>query len=128
MDFSSFETAQFKAPQRADGLSRRALLKHAAGVAIAAAGASLTGAFDVQGPVEGSMAGGGAVPLRLPLGAMDHLDRNQYIHNMEIHAQVSGVTAVGGEPPPRCGPRALSACSPAAEDLWASAIPASRPR
>jgi hypothetical protein len=47
------------------------------------------------------MAGGIAaaqVPLRMPLGILDHLDRNQYIHNMEIHAHLPGATASGGEP------------------------------
>src|SRR5712692_1715569 len=85
------------APRKA-GLSRRDLLKNAAGAALAAAGASLTGAFDARGQVQGSMPGGGSVPLRLPIGAMEYLDRKEYIHNMEIHAHLSGVTASGGEP------------------------------
>src|SRR5689334_2313673 len=38
------------------------------------------------------------VPLRLPMGVLDTLDRKQYIHNMEIHAHIPGATASGGEP------------------------------
>ena len=30
------------------------------------------------------MPGGGVVPLRMPAGALNYLDRNQYISNMEI--------------------------------------------
>lgn len=80
------------------GLSRRDLLKNAAGAVVAAAGAGLVSAISARAQVQGSMAGGGAVPLRLPLGAMDHLDRHQYIHNMEIHSHLPGATITGGEP------------------------------
>ena len=38
------------------------------------------------GSVEGVMAGGGTVPLRLPAGALNYLDRDQYISNMEVLA------------------------------------------
>src|SRR5215471_5882817 len=38
------------------------------------------------------------VPLRLPMGALNVLDRKQYIHNMEVHAHLPGLTASGGEP------------------------------
>jgi hypothetical protein len=34
--------------------------------------------------IVGVMPGGGTVPLRLPAGALDYLDRNQYISNMEV--------------------------------------------
>src|SRR5690349_617584 len=56
--------------------SRRKFLQTSAGAAFAAA----------------------QVPLRLPLGALNYLDRKQYIHNMEIHAHLPGMTASGGEP------------------------------
>jgi hypothetical protein len=79
-----------------DALSRRNLLKSAAGAALAAAGAGIVERIGAQ--VTGSTPGGGTVPLRLPMGAMDHLDRNQYIHNMEIITHVPGVMAYGGEP------------------------------
>ncbi len=36
--------------------------------------------------IVGVMPGGGTVPLRLPGGALNYLDRNQYISNMEIVA------------------------------------------
>ena len=42
--------------------------------------------------------GGGEVPFRLPLGAMNYLDRNEYIHNMEIISHLSGPRVDGGEP------------------------------
>ena len=32
----------------------------------------------------GVMAGGGVVPLRMPAGALDFFDRNQYISNIEL--------------------------------------------
>ncbi len=79
-------------------MSRRALLKNAGGAVIAAAGAGLASAIGARAQVQGSMAGGGSVPLRLPLGARTQLDRNQYIHNMEIHAHITGATISGGEP------------------------------
>jgi len=37
------------------------------------------------------MAGGGVVPFRLPAGALNYLDRNQYISNMEVVAYFPGV-------------------------------------
>jgi hypothetical protein len=36
------------------------------------------------GRIEGVMPGGGTVPLRLPAGALNYLDRKQYISNMEV--------------------------------------------
>jgi hypothetical protein len=47
------------------------------------------------------MPDGGTIPYRLPMGAMDHLDRKQYMHNMEIHCHfptTGSVTIGGGEP------------------------------
>src|SRR5688572_20080858 len=38
------------------------------------------------GRVVGVMEGGGTVPLRLPAGALNYLDRNEYISNMEVIA------------------------------------------
>jgi len=37
------------------------------------------------------MPGGGVVPLRMPAGALNYLDRNQYISNMEVVAYFPGV-------------------------------------
>src|ERR1700756_2349649 len=82
----SVETSNDK--EEKQGLSRRALLKNAAGAVIAASGAVIGSAIGARAQVQGSMAGGGAVPLRLPLGSMNYLDRNQYIHNMEIHSHL----------------------------------------
>ncbi|MGH9647155.1 MAG: hypothetical protein ACRD4E_10095, partial [Bryobacteraceae bacterium] len=64
-------------------LSRRSLLKRTAGVALGAAAAGLTGALAARAQVSGLIPGGAVPPNRLPLGALDYLDRKQYIHNME---------------------------------------------
>lgn len=47
----------------------------------------------------GVMAGGGVVPLRMPAGALDFLDRNQYISNMEViaHYPNINITIFGDE-------------------------------
>lgn len=79
------------------GMSRRALLKNAAGAAAAAAGAGLVG-VSLGAQKTGIMPGGGKVPFRLPLGALDYLDKNQYLSNMEVHAHLPGVSFSSGEP------------------------------
>src|SRR5579864_5331288 len=70
--------------------SRRSLL----GIA----GAGLAGAISARAQVTGLTPDGGTPPFRLALGALNYLDRKQYIHNMEIVAHVSGSTISGGEP------------------------------
>lgn len=78
-------------------LSRRSLLKGAAAMAAGAGfAASVPGSLVAQ--VTGSMPGGGTVPLRLPMGALNYLDQNEYISNMEIISFTPGLTASGGEP------------------------------
>ncbi|MFQ6004653.1 MAG: hypothetical protein ACE5OQ_04040 [Woeseia sp.] len=76
-------------PGTAGGVTRQDVLK---GAAIA----GLTGAMNAGAQVEGVMPGGGTVPFRLPGGAVDYLDRDQYIRNMEIHAHISCHTVDGG--------------------------------
>src|ERR1044072_4731464 len=71
-------------------LSRRALR--------AGAGALGLTAVAARAQVTGIMPGGGTVPFRLPMGALDYLDRNQYIHNMELLTHVEGARRAGGEP------------------------------
>src|SRR5215212_11153976 len=73
-------------------VSRRGLLR--GGAAAAAIGAA--GSASAQ--LYGSMEGGGTVPLRLPAGVLDYLDRKEYIHNMEVHAHLPGAALQGGEP------------------------------
>jgi hypothetical protein len=75
-------------------VSRRAVLKGAAGAAIG----SLASAVNARAQVTGIMPGGGKVPFRLPMGALPYLDKNQYAHNMEIQAFVPGPETAGGEP------------------------------
>ena len=79
-------------------MSRRALLKNVAGVALGAAGAGLAGAVGARAQVTGLTPGGGKVPFHLPPGALGYLDRKQYIHNMDIHAHLPGSSIAGGEP------------------------------
>jgi len=75
------------------GVSRRQVLKSATGTVFAAAGAGLAGTFsrNAEAQVTGTSGGGGTVPLRMPMCAMPDLDRNEYIHNLEIHAHVPDV-------------------------------------
>ena len=68
-------------------LSRRNLLRGAGAALVAAAGGGLE---RLSAQVTGSTTGGGTVPFRLPMGALTYLDRNEYIHNMEIHAHLPG--------------------------------------
>jgi hypothetical protein len=42
--------------------------------------------------------GGGKVPFKTPLGALDYIDKGQYIQNMEVISFVEGVRFSGGEP------------------------------
>ena len=79
---------------RRDGVSRRQVLTGAAGAALAA----ITGTERAQAQYTGIMPGGGTVPFRLPLGALNYLDRNQYAHNMEVVSFIEGARTAGGEP------------------------------
>jgi hypothetical protein len=84
-------------PRGRDGLSRRDLLKTAAGAMFAAAGAGIGGAVGARAQVQGSMPEGGTVPFRLPMGAMNYLDPKMYIHNMEIHSHLPGGSGSGND-------------------------------
>ncbi len=79
------------------GVSRRTLLKGVGAAAVAAAGAGVA-SVGLGAQKTGLMPGGGKVPFKLPLGAMDSLDRNQYLHNMEIVSHTPGVRISSGEP------------------------------
>jgi len=81
-------------PDARGGLSRRAVLRGA----VAAAGAGLAGVVGARAQVTGLMPGGGKVPFRMPMGALDYIDQKQYSHNMEIHSFTEGVRISGGEP------------------------------
>src|SRR5271165_11801 len=74
----------------AKDFSRRSLL--------GAAAAGLAGSLAARAQVTGLIPDGGTPPFRLPLGALDSLDRKSYIHNMEMHAMLPGATIAGGEP------------------------------
>jgi len=75
-------------------LSRRQVL--AGGASIAVAG--LAGAMGARAQYTGVMEDGLGVPFRLPMGALNYLDRNQYIHNMEIISYAEGPQISSGEP------------------------------
>jgi len=74
-------------------LKRRKFLKSSVAVV-----AGLAGAGSARAQFDGIPPGVGTVPLLKPLGAQTTLDRNQYIHNMEIVAHFEGASAAGGEP------------------------------
>jgi hypothetical protein len=78
------------------GLNRRDILKATAGAAFAGVVVGAAGPAHAQ--YTGLMPEGGTVPFRLPLGAMNYLDRNQYIGNMEILSHTPEVQTAGGEP------------------------------
>ena len=76
------------------GVSRRQVLAGSASVALV----GLAGAMGARAQYTGIMEGGGGVPFRLPMGALNYLDRNQYIHNMEIISFSEGPQLRCGEP------------------------------
>src|ERR1700676_614605 len=80
------------------GVSRRALLRGAAGAALAAAGASFVSVIGAQAQVGGLEADPVVPTFRLPTGSLDYLDRKQYAKNMDVVSHISGATISGGEP------------------------------
>ena len=76
------------------GVSRRQVLAGSASVALV----GLAGAMGARAQYTGIMEGGGGVPFRLPMGALNYLDRDQYIHNMEIISFTEGAAMRAGEP------------------------------
>jgi len=76
---------------------RRALLKVGA-AAGAAAVAGLAGVRSAHAQLAGLPPGVGTPPFHRPPGSLDYLDRNQYIHNMEIVTHLEGPSTAGGEP------------------------------
>src|SRR5260370_17490152 len=85
--------------RKREGLSRRELLKGAAGAVLAAAGASLAGALGGRAQNAGLYPSSLPPELPLPLGSLNYLDRNQYIHNLEILAHLPGSTLPPAPPP-----------------------------
>ena len=93
------------------GMSRRTLLKSTAsavalktllqgvgGAALATAGASLIAPEEAHAQETGLMPGGGTVPFRMPMGALNYLDRKEYIHNMKIISYLTGALLSASEP------------------------------
>ena len=78
--------------RKSRGVNRRQVLAGAAGAALS----SMVGSGRAQ--YSGLMEGGGTVPFRLPLGALNYLDRNEYIENMEIISYVDGPQISSGDP------------------------------
>jgi hypothetical protein len=75
-------------------IDRRTVLLGAAGAAVAGA----TGSMSASAQFAGIMPEGLGVPFRLPMGALNYLDRNEYIHNMEIVSFTEGPQISSGEP------------------------------
>src|ERR1700720_4432604 len=87
-----------KSDKNRAGLSRRSLLRSAAGAALGAAAAGLTGSRMARAQVSGLYTSNEPPEIPLALGSLTYLDRKQYIHNMEIQAHLPGTTITGGEP------------------------------
>jgi len=92
------ENSEETAREKRDGLSRRSLLKGAAGAALGAAAATLTGIGSARAQVTGLYTYNEPPKIPLSMGALTFLDRKQYAHNMEVIAHLSGSTVSGGEP------------------------------
>jgi hypothetical protein len=92
---SQYKTTSGKAKLAA--ISRRSLLKGAAGAAFVTAGAHIAGGLSARSQVGGLELGPVVLTFRLPSGSLDYLDRKQYIHNMEIISHLSGPSINGGE-------------------------------
>ena len=105
------------------GLTRRSLLKSAAGVALGAAAASVIGAKELRAQFSGLYTTNEPPQIPLPMGALTYLDRKQYIHNMEIQRPSSGRHHLPAAN--RCGDvgRASNGCCPPAADSSTSATP-----
>lgn len=82
----------------AAGAAIRSLLNAPTGAAITAVGAGLFSAEKAAAQTTGLMPGGGTVPFRLPMGALDYLDRKEYIHNMKVISYLPGAMAATAEP------------------------------
>jgi hypothetical protein len=67
------------------------------GAGFAAAGIGMTSEVAAQILGTTGRDGGGSAPLRKPACFLDHLDRNEYIHNMEILSFVKGRGGVGND-------------------------------
>lgn len=80
--------------RKPSSLNRRQILAGSASAALV----GLAGAMGARAQYSGIMEEGGGVPFRLPTGALNYLDRNQYIHNMEIISYTEGGQLSSGEP------------------------------
>ncbi len=95
-------------------MSRRAVLRGTAGAMLA----GVAGASMARAQYSGLMPDGGELPMRLPLGAMNYLDRNQYIDNMEIVSYTAGPSTAGGEPLMAMWAKGAQRLLPARPDGW----------
>src|SRR5437879_10801662 len=95
---SEFFAGKLEGSDKTMGLSRRSLLRNVAGAALGAVAVGLTGARGARAQVSGLYTSNEPPEIPLPMGALTYLDRKRYVHNMEIHAHLSGTTITGGEP------------------------------
>lgn len=75
-------------------VTRRALIKGTAGAALA----GIAGVATARAQFTGLIPGGGVMPFRLPMGALNYLDQKQYISNMKIISHLPEHSTAGGEP------------------------------
>ena len=78
-------------------VTRRGVLK----TVLTAAGAGVASAVGVgaqKDPLLGGTGKGGKVPFKTPLGALDYIDKGQYLQNFEIVSFVKGPRIRAGEP------------------------------
>ncbi|MEI6667182.1 MAG: hypothetical protein WCP29_03425 [Acidobacteriota bacterium] len=113
-------------------LDRRKFLRLSA--AAGAAGlAGLVGARGLSAQQQGSGGlaglpdGVGTTPFKRPLGAVDFLDRKEYIHNMEIVAHVDGASTAGGEPLMSMWARGAQRLLPVGRAGWMDVSNAAKP-
>jgi hypothetical protein len=86
--------AEQSSGEREAGISRRQVITGAAGAAVV----GLAGSMTARAQYSGIMEEGLGVPFRLPMGALNYLDRNEYVNNMEIISYTEGPQIASGEP------------------------------
>ena len=106
-------------PEAPESLGRRKLLAGAAGAAVA----GLAGSMSARAQYSGLMEDGLGVPFRLPMGALNYLDRNEYISNMEIISYTEGPQVASGEPLMAMWARGAQRLLPAHASQWRRQLP-----
>ncbi|MGB8990138.1 MAG: hypothetical protein WCC37_26310, partial [Candidatus Sulfotelmatobacter sp.] len=85
-------------PSGRELVTRREILLGAAGMVAGATVGGIASAFGGRGQAEGLYEYDSSPRYSLPLGALNYLDRKQYISNMEVISFLPGSFISGGEP------------------------------